>query len=189
MPTVREEMDKKSWETRETFAYFGRAFYMASALEVGLAHALLYSDFLAEVQRKYVQTKGKNFDRVKYEAEFDAFFEKRFAQTMGNLVREIERIPEISDDLKKRIVAAKKRRDFLSHHFWRERAKEFATSQGCAAMREELQKDMELFEQLDREINTAMLPIRQRLGIKDKWLQQHYEKIMQDIMSSEVADE
>jgi hypothetical protein len=52
-------------------------------------------------------------------------------------------------------------------------------------MRDELQKDMELFEQLDREINTAMLPVRQRLGIKDEWLQQHYEKMMRDIMSSE----
>jgi hypothetical protein len=46
--------------------------------------------------------------------------EKQFAQTMGNIiskVSKVEKLPDFSDELMARVVAAKKRRDFLTHHF------------------------------------------------------------------------
>src|ERR1700730_18552739 len=99
----REEMDEEAWDTRETFAYFGRAYYMASVLEVGLAHALMFADFLREVKQEYDATKGKGFNRAQYEAQFDEYMKKQFAKTMGNIIRKVELLPEINDDLKRRI--------------------------------------------------------------------------------------
>jgi hypothetical protein len=58
--SIKEEMDEEAWDIRETFAFFGRTFYMASALEVGLAHALLFTEFLRSVQEEFVKTKGKD---------------------------------------------------------------------------------------------------------------------------------
>src|ERR1700681_837385 len=80
--SVRDaDLDDEAWDVRETFAHFGRAFYAASVLEVGLAHALMFGEFLLQVGQNIKATKGKGFDRKQYEAEFDAFMERQFAQT------------------------------------------------------------------------------------------------------------
>jgi hypothetical protein len=88
----REEMDEEAWDTRETFAYFGRTYYTATVLEVGLAHVLMFADFLREVKQEYDATKGKGFNRPQYEARFDEYMAKQFAQTMGNIIRKIEQL-------------------------------------------------------------------------------------------------
>jgi hypothetical protein len=61
----------------ETFARFGRAIYMANVVELGLAHTLLQIEFLTPAREKFIQSQGKNFDRKKFDAEFEAFMEKR----------------------------------------------------------------------------------------------------------------
>jgi hypothetical protein len=114
----REEMDEESWDIRETFAFFERTFYMASSLEVGLAHALMFTEFLHGVKQEFIKDGGRSFDGARYEAAFDAFMEKQFAQTMGNIIRKVEYLPEFSGELAAWIIAAKERRDFLTHHFW-----------------------------------------------------------------------
>ncbi len=179
-------MREEAWDIRETFAYFGRTFYMASALETGLAHALMFTDFLHSVKEEFLKDGGKSFDRTRYEQEFDAFMDKQFAQTMGNIMRKVEKLADFSDELRARIAAAKKRRDFLTHHFWRERARAFVTMKGRAAMRAELKADMNMFEKLDRDVNAALLPARKRLGIKDEWLEAHSKKIIAEV---EAGDE
>jgi hypothetical protein len=181
-----EEMEEDAWHTRETFAYFGRAFYLATCLETGLAQALLFAEFLHGVKEKLLAEGGlESFSQSAYELEFDAYMEKQFAQTLGNIIRKIEKLPEISDELRRRIVTAKKRRDFLTHYFWRERAMEFATTKGRSAMRGELEVDMEAFEKLDADVNAALRPARQRLGIKEEWLQAHFEKVMKQLAEQE----
>lgn len=159
-----EELDPHSWEIRETFAYYGRAVYAFSVVEVALAHVLLYAQFMRKVRDDYIATKGKGFDRKKYEHDFDAFMEDQFAQTMGNLMRRVEKFSAFDDVLKARIADAKKRRDFLTHHFWRERSIDFATSAGRERMREELNTDADMFEKLDRDIDAASAPLRATLG-------------------------
>jgi hypothetical protein len=52
-------------------------------------------------------------------------------------------------------------------------------------MRAELEDDMNRFEVLDRDVNAALLPARQRLGAKDAWLQELMKKLMQQIEASE----
>jgi len=63
---------------------------LASTLEVGLAHALMFTEFLHGVKLELAKDGGKSFDRARYEAEFDAYMEKQFAQTMGNIIRKVE---------------------------------------------------------------------------------------------------
>jgi hypothetical protein len=155
-----EELDHHRWEVRETFAYYGRAVYASSVVEVALAHVLLFAQFMKKVRDDYITTKGKGFDRKQYERDFDAFMDDQFAQTMGNLMRRVEKFSGLDDALKARIADAKKRWDFLTHHYWRERSVNFATSAGHEQMREELNADAEMFERLDRDIDAA----RRRCG-------------------------
>lgn len=184
-----EDLDSQSWEIRETFAYYGRAVYASSVVEVALAHILLYAQFMKKVRDEYVTTKGKGFDRKQYERDFDAFMDDQFAQTMGNLMRRVEKFGGFDDALKARIADAKKRRDFLTHHYWRERSVDFATSGGRERMREELNADAEMFERLDRDIDAAGAPLRSNLGIKDEMLEDYSRKFMERAKLGEPTDD
>jgi hypothetical protein len=177
--TLDEELDEESWDIRETFAYFGRAFYMASVLEVGLAHALMHGEFMIQERKKFAARMGIGFDRKQYEADFDAYLDKQFAQTMGNIIQRVELLPYFDKDLKERLAEAKARRNFLTHRYWRERSVNFATAKGRAEMRAELQKDAETFGQLDREIEAVMQPARKILGIDDDMLEAHTKRMIQ----------
>ena len=183
-----EELDLHGWEIRETFAYYGRAVYMSSVVEVALAHVLLFAQFMKKVRDNYIATKGKGFDRNQYECDFDTFMDDQFAQTMGNLMKRVERFGGFDDALKARIGDAKKRRDFLTHHYWRERSIDFATSAGRERMREELNADAEMFEKLDRDIDAASAPLRADLGLKEEMLEDYSRKFMERVKRGEALD-
>jgi hypothetical protein len=117
-------------QVKEVFAYFGRACYAMSCFETGLAIALLQLDFMTRVKEEFKRDGGRGFDRKRYEAEFDGFMSNQHAQTLGNLIKRVEGLTALDEHLKERIRDAKKRRDFLSHHYFRERAQEFAGMNG-----------------------------------------------------------
>jgi hypothetical protein len=133
---------------------------------------------MKQVRDEYIATKGKNFDRKAYESSFDKFMEEQFAQTMGNLIKRINAFANFDDALKARLVDAKKRRDFLAHHFWREKSVEFFTAEGRSKMRDELMMDAEQFGQLDRDIDAAAKTMRERLGIDDRVIDEYNERQM-----------
>jgi hypothetical protein len=56
-------------------------------------------------------------------------------------------------------------------------------------MRDELQRDADAFEQLDRDVNVAMLPARKRLGINDKKFEEQTKKIMQQMIAEKPWEE
>jgi hypothetical protein len=178
MTVVHDNLDEENWDIRETFAFYGRAAYMASVLEVGLAHVLMYSQYMKQVHDEFVTTKGKGFDRKAHEAAFDKFMDEQFAQTMGNLIKRLRTFDGFDDDLKASIIEAKKRRDFLTHGFWRDRSVEFATAGGRAKMRDELMADAEMFGQVDRAVDAAAKSLRESLGIDDKVVEEYNERQM-----------
>src|SRR3954447_6162211 len=95
---------------KEVFAYFGRAYYEAGVLETGLAIALMQIDFLSRIRDQYLTDGGQSFDRVQYECEFDRCMENKHAQTLGNLIKRVSALPELSAGLKESLRDAKKRR-------------------------------------------------------------------------------
>lgn len=163
---------------KEVFAHFGRAYYEAGVLETGLAIALMQIDFLSRVRDQYLADRGKSFDRIQYEAEFDLFMENQHAQTLGNLIKRVSELPELSDDLKEKLRDAKKRRDFLGHHYFRERAVEFSNRIGRDKMIAELHNDGDMFEAIDRDLYAELAPVRVKLGMSgekfQKYLAQFY---------------
>jgi len=163
---------------KEVFAYYGRAIYAASCVETGLVHALLYLDYLSSVKTEYIRTKGKGFDRKKYEESFDTFMDHHFAQTLGNLIKKLANTAILDDKLKVRIASAKKRRDFLVHNYWREKAYDFASPDGRVKMINELNVDAETFEALDSDINFAIKPAREAVGIKDETLKAYSDELI-----------
>jgi hypothetical protein len=93
--------------------------------------------------------------------------EQQFKKTMGTLNLRVSKRAEFDEALRKRISEATLRRNFLAHHYWREAAEKFMTKDGCAEMIEELSKDADNFEQLDKDIRETTKPVREKLGINE----------------------
>jgi leucyl-tRNA synthetase len=168
-------------QIKETFARFGQAAYMANVLETGLAHTILQIDFMTDVRKEFIRTQGKNFNREKYENDFDAFLEKKFSQTMGKLNERVASFADLDEKLKKRISDATKRRNFLIHEYWRENALSLDTKPGREKMIAELKSDADIFEKLDQDVRDATKPVRSRLGIKEEVLNARVEKRLAEV--------
>lgn len=165
---------------KEVFAYFGRAYYAASCLEAGLAMAMLYVDFLAKTRANFRRDGGKSFDRSKYEAEFDAFLANQHAQVMGSLIKRVNAAASLSEELKAKVAEASRRRNFLSHHFWRERAVEFSHRRGRDQLIGELDGEAEYFLEVDQQLDAEILPLRRAIGLSEEVVERHMAKLVAD---------
>jgi hypothetical protein len=168
-------------DNTELFAHFGRAGYMANVLEMALAQTLLQVEFMTNVREHFIRTKGKDFDRKKYEDEFDEYFKEKLSKTMGQLGKLAKDSPELTDDLKGRINDAISRRNFLVHDYWRESGDKLWTEGGRAEMIAELSIDTATFEKLAADILEATKPVRKRLGISEEKLNERVELRMAEL--------
>lgn len=171
----------QSGDLTEVFAHFGRTAYMANFLEMALAQTILQIEFMTKVREEFVRTQGKNFDKAKYENDFDTFFDDQLSKTMGTLGKRVDGLADVSDELKARIKAAVDRRNFLIHDYWREVGYTFATEEGRAEMIAELTADCDTFEKLAVDLKEATKPVRAKLGIKEEVLDKRVEQRMADI--------
>jgi len=172
-------IDEIDFQIDETYACFGRAAHSASILEMTLMHALLLLDFMRQVGRKMVDDKGRIIDAKKYKHELHEFTQLQTTKTMGALLGEIQRLRELSPDLKKRIRQATKQRNFLIHRFWQDNNSVFATSQGRAKMIDQLEQYEHGFDKLSNDLAALLDVFFDRLGLGrsqeinrevDKWL-------------------
>lgn len=170
---------------KETFAHFGRAYYMANVFEAGLAIALMQLDFLAEVKRKFIASDKKDFDRKQYETDFDNFMDRQHAQSLGNLLKSAKRFNEIPSDFHAELLELKKQRDFLAHHFFRERSVEFISRRGKDSMISELEAAHEIFIRADRALDKIMEPVRRQLGFDEAMINSMQEKLVQEAYDDE----
>jgi hypothetical protein len=146
-------------EAKELYAHFGLAFYCSSVLEHGIANAILILELL--------EGRGGAKTRAEWEAHVNKHFEDSFAKTLGKLKNQLarhhERSPVIANvmtDLERCVDE----RNFLAHHFWRERATYWYTQKGRASMVQRLEEARELFSDTDRKLEAAIQPFADRYG-------------------------
>lgn len=170
--------DETAEHSKETYAYFGLAFHAANVFEAGLAIAVLQLDFLTQTIDRLKREGRSSFDKAVYEAEFDTFMASQHALSLGNLIKRALSVAEIPAPPKDKIAEVKRRRDFLAHHFFRERDIEFLTRQGRDGMIAELEAARDLFAEADRALDDFMAPHRRRLGMTDEALAAQYAELL-----------
>ncbi len=97
----------------------------------------------------------------------------------GRGYKRVQTLAEIGADLKAQIVEAKARRDFLAHHFFRERAVEFCKRDGRDAMIAELVAARMIFERVDEALTDFIEPRRKKLGISNELLAKHTARFLE----------
>ena len=167
-------MDTESDDIKEVYARFGLALYCAQVLEHGIVNALVVVDLIPS-RRHLARSKAE------WEAAVDAFMGLHFEHTMGKLMydlRSVSRIPTDLDDLLKRAL---RKRNWLAHEFFRERATEFLTSTGRDQMLTEVHECRDLFKAADEALEKVVKPLRSAAGITDEILEREYQAMLANL--------
>lgn len=101
-------------------------------------------------------------------AEFDMFMDQQFEQTLGRLIRGLKNATSVSAELEGLLTDALKTRNFLTHHFFRERAEVFMSRDGREEMIRELERAQRLFEAADDTLIETVKPLREKFGLTDE---------------------
>lgn len=153
--------DSADEHVKTVYAHFGLALYLAQVLEHGLANALMCTELLP-------RRAGKPVPRKEWEAEFDMFMDQQFEQTLGRLIRGLKNATSVPTELEELLTDALKTRNFLTHHFFRERAEVYMSRDGREKMIHELERAQRLFEAADEKLLETVKPLREKFGLTDE---------------------
>ena len=147
-------MDEED-QIRDVYAHFGLAVYLAQVLEHGIVNAMVagrlpYRDGVTR-------------------SDIDAFMGDQFEKPLGRLIAALGGNTAVPDALSSKLREALKKRNWLAHHYFRERAVEFMNESGRSTMIDELKLAQALFQEVDATLSAVVRPIEERYGItKDK---------------------
>ena len=160
-------MDYDDEQTRDVYAHYGLAMFLAQTLEHAIVNALV----ILRLPEKEEYTRQ----------DIDEFMEGRFQKTLGALLKQLKSEISFPPDLESMLVKALNRRNYLAHHYFRERAETFVTRNGSTQMLYELQSDQRLFEKADEQLGKAMKPLRLIHGVTDSGYEAEYKAMCQKL--------
>ena len=163
---IGANLDHKSEHIREVYAWFGLAMFKAQCLErqIALMLATKYGPSPTRISRR----------------EFDAILEDLFSKTLGQLVSEIGKVAELSEDEKERLQKGLSKRNWLAHNYFWDRGVAFLSESGRVSMIEELQEMTYSFETLDELFTNRTIYHAKSLGITQQLLDETLERLVRD---------
>jgi hypothetical protein len=163
IPLTIEPIDPESHQVREVYAHFGLAVYHAQALERTLAMAL------ATV---YGPTK---MTRQKYRALVESKYEK----TLGQLVGEIRKTTNLPSNQTVLLKEALRKRNWLVHDYFWERAATFARQDGRGAMIRELNEAADFFLKVDKEFGRILRTWGEKRGVTQEQVNRAQKELLE----------
>jgi|GEM_PF-478937 len=164
--------DTSSEQGKDIFAHFGLAIYQTQLLEHSIVNVLSFLDPSLS-QRKLTKSATEWDDLV------DSFFSSKFKLTLGKMINELKAITVIDPNLEDLLSAALLKRNWLIHHYFRDRAEVFLTSSGRNTMLIELKEAQTVFRQADEALEAVLKPVREKFGITDEVIATEFAKIKQ----------
>ena len=156
----------ESDQIRDTYAHFGLALYMAQVLEHGLVNAMLVASIAG----------GKRLPP----SEIDAFMDKKFELTLGRLIRDLRDHITVEDSLAELLADALRKRNWLAHGYFRERAEVIMSEAGRSSMIAELQAARDCFKVADDRLDDVVRPLRDRLGWTEEKIEAEMRRVLDD---------
>ena len=175
------EHDSLAEEVKDIYANFGLAIYQAQCLEHALVNALVFLDHIPN-KRRFAKSASEWADSL------DSFMESKFEHTLGRMIRELGTVTTVDAGLQDLLSQALKRRNWLAHGYFKDRASDFLTVKGRAKMRSELEESQELLANADAALEIAIKPARERIGLTDEVLAATYAKLRIEIGVSDRGD-
>jgi hypothetical protein len=160
-------MTPEDEQCREVYAYFGVAAYFAQCFEKSLCNFLMYHNALT-IGNVTQENAG----------EIARSIQKK---TMGQLLKEIKPVVTFGDPAGEALVdEALKKRNFLLHDYFWDRAIEFMSPNGRAKMLTELMELLDLFQRADGLAKTLARAASKAAGVTDEWLKAEVDKMTRE---------
>ena len=159
----------QSEHCKEVYAHFGLALYCAQVLEQAIIHALIFLDLIPN-------SLGTVSSREEWQRKFDQFFEKEQQKTMGQLLRKLRALGQVTDKLELCLKGALIERNRLAHSYFWEHAENFMNQSGRDKMISELQRLCELFTEAEILLSDSMQTVCSQYGFTpEKYIQMEKE--------------
>lgn len=159
-----EEMDGESWQTREVYAKYGLAMYLAQCLETGLVNLLVYLEV-------------KDGDKING-MDIDSFMEENYEKTLGRLINSLKQETEISEKLETELKELLEIRNCLAHRYFRVKAIDFMEKDGRQHMLAELESFISKLQNGDKKIDSIISVMREQYGITDEMISDEVENLL-----------
>lgn len=157
-------------DLKDVYAQFGLTFSHGCTVEAVLANVILASDFVKTVITECRRAGKPIYTKDECGSRFDDFLAKQHRQMMGKLVGGIKGLVELDGALEKRVDDALRRRNYLAHHFWRERGGEVISRKRRDVVLKDLIADQEFFEQLAKDLENVANSEVTKLGLDGEGL-------------------
>lgn len=151
---------------RETYAHFGLAVYWGQVLEHGLVNAMV----VLQLPPRSTFTRD----------DVDPFMDRQFKNTLGKMIHNLTDMTAIPVDLEDLLTRALKTRNWLCHHYFRERAVDFMNNDGRTKMIAELEECRELLIAADRCLSATVKPIADSCGLTEVKMQMAYAEFCRE---------
>lgn len=148
-------------QTREVYAHAGLALYWAQCFEMSLSNFLLLM-------------KRMDGDLIS-ESEFNSYEAGLQKQTLGKLLNSVRKIAVLDDKAFEFVNAALDKRNFIAHHYFRERAEGFFSGKGKSAMIDELIHIQNVFRRADAVGSSLAGAVGMALGITEEHIETELE--------------
>jgi hypothetical protein len=149
---------------RDVYAHFGLALYLAQVLEHAIVNAM-------------VATRLPHRERAT-RTDIAAFMGDHFEKPLGRLIAGLGRYVAVPEASFTQLRAALQTRNWLAHHYFRERAVEFTNDSGRVMMIDELQSAQRLFEEVEASVTAIVRPIEERYGITKAEIAEYERRVI-----------
>lgn len=156
--------DAANEETKDVYAHFGLAMYFAQVLEHGVVNTMV----LARMKERHRTTR----------AEIDSFMDTQFERTLGQMLRELGQHLAVPSSVEPVLRDALKKRNWLAHHYFRQRSVEFMNAKGRSAMLQELREATILFRAADDALSELTREVQLKLGIDDAAIEREMKELL-----------
>jgi len=167
----------KSEHCKTVYAHFGLTVYSAQCLEQAMIHLIVFLDHFPKAVPNFSS-------KEQWYEDFDKFFDGESNRTMGQLLGRLQKLGIPCEQLKVKLKEALKKRNWLAHSYFSERAMEFMSESGRNKMISELEQANEFFMAVDSEVSTIFYQIAEKYGLTDDV----FKKIMDELLVESNSD-
>jgi hypothetical protein len=157
-----EHLDPESDQIRQVYAKYGLAMYLAQVLEHGLANLVVATQL------------GSS---VKSSEAMEELWKELFALTMGTQMKRVLKEARLSASQVARLQRALRTRNFLAHHYFRERAAQFLSFSGRNEMLDELETMQAELREADKELEPLTFSLFTRWGITQERVREEADRL------------
>lgn len=161
-----EPLNQDAEQRRETFARYGVAMYHAQCVEKSLA--ILITTVL---NTKFLSSKPD---------QRDAMFDDALDKAIGKLLKRLKQKIQVPPNLDRNLEEARKKRNWLAHDFFWDRAGELQTSRGREKLIAELDRLSDFFSKIDAHLTSSYEKWIKKAGIPQDVIEREYQKLVQE---------